>query len=62
MNIKQILGGFLTILGIGGIAYSAILFLNGTSGKHDVKSLIVYAILGFVFFSAGIKLVGTIRE
>ena len=62
MNIKQILGGFLTILGIGGIVYAAILFMNGTSGKHDVKSLIVYAILGFVFFSAGIKLVGTIRD
>ena len=62
MNIKQILGGLLTILGIGGIAYAAILFMNGTNGKHDVKSLIVYAILGFVFFSAGIRLVGTIRD
>lgn len=62
MNIKQILGGLLTIIGIVGIAYSAILFMNGTSGKHDVKSLIVYAILGFVFFGAGIKLVQTLRE
>ena len=62
MNIKQILGGLLTVLGIAGIAYSAILFLNGTNAKHDVKSLIVYAILGFVFFSAGIRLVGTIRD
>ena len=62
MNIKQILGGLLTVLGIGGIAYAAILFMNGTNGKHDVKSLIVYAILGFVFFSAGIRLVGTIRD
>ena len=62
MNIKQILGGLLTILGIGGIAYAAILFMNGTNGKHDVKSLIVYTILGFVFFSAGIRLVGTIKD
>lgn len=62
MNIKQILGGILTVLGIGGIAYAAILFMNGTSGKHDVKSLIVYAILGFVFFGAGIKLVQTLKE
>jgi hypothetical protein len=62
MNIKQVLGGLLTILGIVGIAYSAILFLNGTNGKQDVKSLVVYAILGFVFFSAGIKLVGTIKD
>ena len=41
MNIKQILGGLLTILGIGGIAYAAILFMNGTNGKHEDRKSVV---------------------
>ncbi len=62
MNIKRIFGAILTILGIGGLIYTAILFANTSGGTRDVKSLIIYGILGLVFFSAGIGLVRTIKD
>lgn len=62
MNIKRILGGLLTILGIGSLIYTAVVFSNTSGAKHDIKSLIIYGILGFVFFSAGIKLIGSVKD
>jgi uncharacterized membrane protein len=62
MNIKRIFGAILTILGIGGLIYTAILFANTSGGTRDVKSLIIYGVLGLVFFSAGIGLVRTIKD
>ena len=62
MNIKRILGGLLTILGIGSLVYTAVVFSNTSGAKHDIKSLIIYGILGFVFFSAGIKLIGSVKD
>jgi hypothetical protein len=44
MNIKRIFGALLSILGIGGLIYTAILFVN-TSGERSVKGLIIYGIL-----------------
>jgi uncharacterized membrane protein len=62
MNIKTIIGGLLTTLGIIGLIYTAVLFMNTSGGKHDIKSLIIFGILGFIFFSSGIKLVSTTRD
>lgn len=62
MNIKRIFGAILTILGISGLIYTAILFANTSGGTRDVKSLIIYGVLGLVFFSAGIGLVRTIKD
>lgn len=50
---KRIFGVILTLLGIGGLIYCAVLF----SGGGDWKSLIIYGILGAVFFFAGIGLI-----
>jgi hypothetical protein len=62
MNIKRIFGALLTILGIGGIIYAAILFVGNTNGSHTIKLLATYAIIGFIFFAAGLGLLRTIKE
>lgn len=62
MNIKRIFGALHTVLGIGGLIYTAVLFSNTRGSTHDVKTLIIYGILGLVFFIAGINLVRTIKD
>jgi hypothetical protein len=62
MNLKRIFGALLTALGIGGLIYAAVLFVNASGGEHDIKALVIYGILGFVFFIAGISLVRTTKD
>ena len=62
MNLKRIFGALLTLLGIGGLIYVAVLFVNSSGGTRDVKALIIYSILGIVFFVAGISLVRTTKD
>ncbi|MGQ7944245.1 hypothetical protein [Flavobacterium sp. WC2509] len=62
MNLKRIFGALLTVLGITGLIYAAVLF-TGTSGQtKDIKSLIIFGVLGIVFFSSGISLVRTTKD
>ena len=62
MNLKRIFGALLTALGIGGLIYTVVIFA-GTSGEtRDVKSLIIYGILGIIFFASGISLVRTTKD
>ena len=62
MNLKRIFGALLTALGIGALIYTAIVFSNTTGSNHDVKSLIIYGVLGVLFFSSGISLVRTTKD
>ena len=62
MNLKRIFGTILTVLGTGGLIYTAILFANTSGNNQDIKALIIYGILGFVFFFAGISLVRTTKD
>jgi hypothetical protein len=62
MNIKRIFGALLTILGIVGLIYAAILFINNTDGTRGIKALVVYGILGLIFFIAGVSLIRTIKD
>jgi uncharacterized membrane protein len=62
MNIKRIFGALLTILGIVGLIYAAVLFVNSTGGTRNIKSLAIYGILGLIFFIAGIGLVRTTKD
>ncbi len=62
MNLKRIFGAVLTVLGIGGLIYAAVLFVNGAGDTKDLKALVIYGILGFVFFIAGISLVQTTKD
>ncbi|WP_194778459.1 hypothetical protein [Pararhodonellum marinum] len=54
MNLKRIFGPLLTVAGIGGLIYSAYLFLN--SENSDWKTILVFFILGIIFFSSGLGL------
>lgn len=62
MNMKRIFGGILTLLGIGGLIYTAVVFTDTSGSERDVKSLIIYGILGAVFFISGIGLVKTTKD
>jgi len=56
MNLKRVFGAILTILGIVGLIYAAIIFAQG-SGASQYKYLIIYGLLGGLFFFAGIGLI-----
>jgi uncharacterized membrane protein SirB2 len=62
MNLKRIFGTLLTMLGIGGLIYTAVVFVNTSGGTRDIKALIIYGVLGIIFFAAGISLVRTTKD
>ncbi len=62
MNLKRIFGALLTLLGIAGLIYAAVIFTNGNIKSGDYKGLIIYAVLGVVFFIAGITLIRTTKD
>ncbi|MDZ7767329.1 MAG: hypothetical protein U5K00_23420 [Melioribacteraceae bacterium] len=62
MNMKRIFGGLLTVLGIGGLIYAAILFVNNSGSSGNIKGLIIYGIIGLIFFIAGIGLIRTTKD
>ena len=57
MNVKRLFGIILTVLGIAGLIYTAVVFMNASGGSRQVKSLIVYGVLGAIFFFTGIGLI-----
>jgi uncharacterized membrane protein len=62
MNLKRIFGAILTILGISGLLYAAYLFMNSHGSDQDVRGMIIYGVLGLVFFFSGINLVQTTKD
>lgn len=62
MNLKRIFGAILTVLGIGSLIYAAVIFVNNSGGTHDIKSLVIFGILGLIFFIAGIGLIRTTKD
>lgn len=60
---KRLFGVILTILGIAGLIIAAYDFVQGnTATNHSVKSVVVYGILGLIFFFAGIGLIRSTRD
>jgi len=60
---KRIFGVILTVLGIAGLVIAAHNFVQGnTNSNHSTKSLVVYGILGLLFFFAGIGLIRSTRD
>ena len=57
MNTKRTFGIILTVLGIVGLIYAAVVFINGGEGGRHLRALIVYGILGAIFFFTGIGLI-----
>jgi hypothetical protein len=62
MNIKRIFGAVLTVLGIGLLIYTAVLFSKTGETNHDVKSIIIFGVLGFVFFLSGMGLIRMMKD
>ena len=62
MNIKRIIGAALTVLGIAGLIYAAVLFVNTSGGARDVRGLITYGLIGLLFFGSGVSLIRTIKD
>jgi uncharacterized membrane protein len=54
---KRVFGIILTVLGIIGLIYAGMKFMNGAGGSKGVKEIIIYAVLGAIFFFSGIGLV-----
>ncbi|WP_295121399.1 hypothetical protein [uncultured Chitinophaga sp.] len=59
---KRVIGIILTFLGIIGLIMAGVNFMNGGEGVRSVKSIIIYAILGAIFFFAGIGLIRNTRD
>jgi uncharacterized membrane protein len=54
---KRVLGIILSLLGVVGIVYAAISFINGGTGVTNIKMITAFGIVGAIFFFAGIGLV-----
>ncbi|MDE3251052.1 MAG: hypothetical protein KGO82_20470 [Bacteroidota bacterium] len=59
---KRILGIVLSILGVVGLIYAGMQFVNGTSGNRSIKAMVFAAVIGFTFFFAGIGLVKSTND
>lgn len=62
MNLKRIFGALLTALGIGGLIYTAVVFSSTSGETQDIKTLVIYGVLGIIFFVSGISLVRTTKD
>lgn len=62
MNLKRIFGTLLTALGIGGLIYTAVLFMNTGGSNRDIRALIIFGVLGIIFFASGIGLVKNTKD
>ncbi|MGZ8503426.1 MAG: hypothetical protein ACXWV2_07370 [Chitinophagaceae bacterium] len=55
------MGIILSILGIVGLILAGFNFMNG-SGSRNIKEIVIYGVLGAIFFFAGIGLIRTTRD
>lgn len=54
---KRIIGIILTLLGVAGLITAGYFFMQSGTDTHSIKSIVMYGILGVVFFGAGIGLI-----
>lgn len=59
---KRVLGIILSLLGAAGLILAGINFLNGGGGTRNIKEIVLYGVLGAIFFFAGIGLVRNTRD
>ena len=59
---KKFLGIMLSALGIAGLIFAVVNFINGGSGAHHVREIVGYGVLGLIFFAAGVSLVRTTKD
>lgn len=56
--VKRSFGVILTLAGMGGLIYTAVL----ASGGGNIKNMLIFGILGGIFFFAGIGLVRATKD
>ena len=56
------MGIILSLLGVVGLIIAAVNFMNGGSGSRNVKQIVIYGLLGAVFFFSGISLVRSTKD
>jgi uncharacterized membrane protein len=54
---KRVLGIILSIVGIIGLIIAAIAIVNSSGSNKGIKEIVVFGVLGAIFFFAGIGLV-----
>ena len=59
---KRILGVIFSILGALGLILAAVNFVNASGGTRSIKMITIYALLGMVFFFAGIGLIRNTKD
>lgn len=62
MNVKRLFGVILTVLGIAGLIYAAVVFMDAKGTQNQIKTLVVYGLLGAIFFFTGIGLIRTTQD
>lgn len=62
MNMKRLFGGLLTLLGIFGLIYAAVIFAGAQGSERDIKGVIIYGLLGVIFFTSGIGLIKNTKD
>ena len=58
---KRVLGIILSLLGVIGLIMAAVNFMNA-GGAKNTKQIIIFGILGAIFFFAGIGLVRSTKD
>ena len=60
---KRIFGAILTVLGIAGLILAAYYFVRGNANSgREIRSVLVYGVLGLLFFFGGIGLIRNTRD
>lgn len=62
MNVKRVFGIILTVLGIAALIYFAVLFIDATGTQRQIRILVVWGVLGAIFFFTGISLIRNTRD
>ena len=59
---KRVLGIILSLLGVAGLIYAGIAFMNGNADTRNIKTIIFSGVLGATFFFAGIGLIKNTKD
>lgn len=59
---KRVLGIILSVVGIIGLIMAAVTIVNGSHGNRGVKEILVFSVLGAIFFFSGIGLIRSTKD
>jgi len=59
---KRVLGIILSLMGVAGLIMAGVKFINVNWTSRNIKEVIIYSILGAIFFFAGVTLVKNTKD